>query len=86
MYNNILINISLSCGVLKLRKCNTPFSSEIVHVLKAVAIVTSEHLNLSTNFAVSQLLVLIKMSLERKLKPGFGIQRKCSIPLNRDVP
>ena len=37
-------------------KCNTPFSSEIVHVLKAAAIVTSEHLNLSTNFAVSQLL------------------------------
>ena len=37
------------------QKCNTPFSSEIAHVLKAVAIVTSEYLNLSTNFAVSQL-------------------------------
>ena len=33
----------------------TSFSSQIVHVLKAVAIVTSEHLNLSTNFAVNQL-------------------------------
>ena len=30
--------------------------SEIVHVLKAVAIVTSEHLNLSTVFVVSHLL------------------------------
>ena len=56
MYKEILINLSLSCGVLKSRKCNTSFSSEIVHVLKAVAIVTSEHFNLSTNFAVSQLL------------------------------
>ena len=42
--------------VLKSHKCNISFLSEIVHVLKAVAIVTSEHFNLSTNFAVSQLL------------------------------
>ena len=40
--------------MLKSRKCNTSFSSQIVHVLKAVAIVTSEDLKLSTNFAVSQ--------------------------------
>ena len=70
--------------MLKSHKCNTSFSREIVHVLKAVAIVTSEHLNLSTNFAPSQ--VLIKMFLERRLKPGFGTQKKCSFPLNRDVP
>ena len=56
MYKKILINLTMSCRVLKSRKCNTSFSSEIVHVLKAVAIVTSEHLNLSTNVAVSQLL------------------------------
>ena len=56
MYKEILINLSLSCDVLKSRKCNTSLSSEIVHVLKAVAIVTSEHFNLSTNFAVIQLL------------------------------
>ena len=54
MYKKILINLFLWCGVLKSHKCNTSFSSQIVHVLKAVAIVTSEHLKLSTNFAVSQ--------------------------------
>ena len=42
--------------MLKSHKFNTWFSSEIVHVLKAVAIVTSKHFNLSKNFAVSQLL------------------------------
>ena len=56
MYKKNLINLSLSCGVLTSRKCNTSLSSEIVHVLKAVAIETSEHFNLSTNFAVIQLL------------------------------
>ena len=56
MYKKIVINLSLSCGVSGSRKCNTSFSSEIVHVLKAIAIVTNEHLNLSTNFPVSQLL------------------------------
>ena len=56
MYKKILINLFLWCGVLKSHKCNTSFSSQIVHVLKAVAIVTSDHLNLSTNFSVSQLL------------------------------
>ena len=56
MYKNILINLFLWCGVLKSHKCKTSFSSQIVHVLKAIAIVTNEHLNLSTNFAVSQLL------------------------------
>ena len=55
MYKKILINLFLWCGVLKSHKCNTLFSSHIVHVLKAVAIVTSENLNLSTNFAVNQL-------------------------------
>ena len=55
MYKKILINLFLWCGVLKSHKCNTSFSSHIVHVLKAVATVTSEHLNLSTNFAVNQL-------------------------------
>ena len=43
---------------------------------------TSEHLNLSSNFAVS----LIKTSSKWRLKPGFGTQKKCSFPLNRDVP
>ena len=56
MYKKILINLFLWCVVLKSQNRNTSFSSEIVHVLNAVAIVTSEHLNLSTNFAVGQLL------------------------------
>ena len=55
MYKKILINLFLWCGVLKSHECNASFSSQIVYVLKAVAIVTNEHLNLSTNFAVSQL-------------------------------
>ena len=67
--------------MLKSHKCNTSFSREIVHVLKAVAIVTSEHLNLSTNLPLVSFCLLIKMSLEWRLKPGFGIQKKCSFPL-----
>ena len=80
MYKKILINLSLSCGVLESRKCNTSFSSEIVHVLKAVAIVTSEHLNLSTNLPLVSFYLLIKMSLEWRLKPGFGIQKIVPFP------
>ena len=56
MYIKILINLFLWCVVLKFHKCDTSFSSGVVHVLRAVAIVTSKHLNLSTSFAVSQLL------------------------------
>ena len=52
----------------------TSFLREIVHVLNAVTVLTSElHLNLSTNFAVCHLL-------------GFGTQNKCPFPLNRDFP
>ena len=80
MYKKILINLSLSCDVLESRKCNTSFSSEIVHVLKAVAIVTSEHLNLSTNLPLVSFYLLIKMSLEWRLKPGFGIQKIVPFP------
>ena len=85
MYRKILIN--LSC-VMKSHKCNTWFSSEIVHVLKAVAIVASEHFNLSTNFAINQLLCadFSEMSLEWRLKPGFGTQKMCSFLLNIDIP
>ena len=61
--------------MLRSQKCNTPFSNEIVHVLKAVAIVTSEHLNLSKNLPLVSSCVLIKMPLEWRLKPGFGSQK-----------
>ena len=48
MYKKILINLFLWSGVLKSHKCNTSFSSQIVHVLKAVAIATSELINESS--------------------------------------
>ena len=55
-------------------KSYTSFLREIVHVLNAVTVLTSElHLNLSTNFAVCHLL-------------GFGTQNKRPFPLNRDFP
>ena len=72
--------------MLKSHKCNTSFPGEIVPVLKAVALLTSEHLNLSKNLPLVSSCVLIKMPLEWRLKPGFGIQKKCSFPQNRDVP
>ena len=50
---------------------------EMVHVLKAVAIVTSEDLNLSTFVVVSHFLSA-KVSPEWRLKPGFGTQKKVS--------
>ena len=49
----------------------------MVHVLKAVAIVTSEDLNLSTFVVVSHFLSA-KASPEWRLKPGFGTQKKVS--------
>lgn len=39
---------------------------QLIHVLKAVAIVTSENLNLSTNFVVS-LFLIAKVSAEWRL-------------------
>ena len=60
---------------------------EIVHVLKAVTVVTSVRLNnLSMIFVVSHFLIA-KVSPKWRLNPGFGIQKKCSFPLvNRGVP
>ena len=51
--------------------------TDIVHVLKAVAILTSKHLNLSTIFVVRA---------KVWLNLGFGTQKKCPFPLNRGVP
>ena len=60
---------------------------EIVHVLKAVTIVTRVQLNnLSMILVVSHFLIA-KVSPKWRLNPGFGIQKKCSFPLvNRGVP
>ena len=58
--------------------------SELIHVLKAVTVVTSEHLNLSTTFMVSHSLIP-KVSPEWKLNSGFRTQKKCPFasPLKR---
>ena len=58
--------------------------SEIVHILKAVAIVTAEHSTLSTLFVVSHLLSA-KVSPELRLNPSFRTQKKRPFPLNRGV-
>ena len=56
--------------------------SELIHAFKAVTFVTSEHLNLSMTFRVSQSLIA-KVSPEWKLNPGFRTHKKCPFPLKR---
>ena len=56
--------------------------SKIVHVLKLVANLSSERLNLSTIFVVSHFLSA-KVSPEWRLHPGYRSQKKCPFPLNR---
>ena len=60
---------------------------EIVHVLKAVTIVTSVQLNnLSMIFVVSHFLIA-ELFPKWRLNPGFGTQKKCPFPLvKRGVP
>ena len=53
-----------------------------IHVLKAVAIVTSKPLNLSTIFVVS-LFLIAKVSAEWRLNQRFETQKRCPLPLNR---
>ena len=50
--------------------------SEIVHVLKAVPIVTRVHLNILMIFVVSHFLSA-KMSPQWRLNPSFGTKKKC---------
>ena len=59
--------------------------SEIVHVLKAVAIVTSVHLNISMIFLVSHFLSA-QVTPKWRLSPSFGTKKKCPSPLSRGVP
>ena len=58
----------------------------VVHVLKAVAILTCEYWNLSTLLVVVCYFLSARVSPERRLQLGFLTQKKCSFPLNRDVP
>ena len=53
--------------------------------MKAVAIVTSEHRNLSTIFVDSHF-SSGKVSPEWRLNQGFRTKKKCPFPLNRGVP
>ena len=78
----IMIYLSLRCCVLTSHKISAVHHFYvIVHVLKAVSIVTSEHLNLSTIFLVSHLL----SAKVWRLNLGFGTQRKCPFPLRIEV-
>ena len=56
--------------------------SEIVDVVKALIIVISVNINLSTLFVISHVLST-KVSPEWRLNLGFGTQKKC--PFNRGM-
>ena len=59
---------------------------KLIRVLKAVAIVSNKHFNLSLIFLVSHFWIA-KVSPEWRLNLGlFGTQKKCPFPLNRGVP
>ena len=57
--------------------------SELIHVLKAVAIVTSALNELINEWSVTFLIA--KVSPEWRLNLGVGAPKKCPFPLNRDV-
>ena len=74
MSEKIKINLSLRCCVLNSHKG----SSHWFYVLKAVAIQTSEQLNLSMIFVVSHYLIATcKVSPEWRLNPDFWTQKNC---------
>ena len=55
--------------------------SGIVHVVKAIVIVTSEHLDVHV-----RTLFVCEVSLEWRLKLGFGTKKKCPFSLYRGHP
>ena len=57
--------------------------SEIVRLVKAVALLRSVNLKLSTLFVVSRFL---SVSPKGRLNPVFRPRKKCPFPLNRGVP
>ena len=81
MQKRIMINSSLWCCVLKFPQVQYIDLSEIVNVMKAVAIVSSLHLNVSMIFVVSHFFSA-KVSPEKGVKPGM----KSPFPLNKNVP
>ena len=66
-------------------KCSTLDLSELIHVLKAVSVVTGGQLNLSMMFVDSHFLIA-KVSAEWRLKSALATQKRCLFPLNRGVP
>ena len=68
-----LTYLSLPCCLLNSQYIDL---SELIHVLKVVTVVTSEHLNLSTIFVVNSFLIA-KVTPEWRVNPGFGTQKKC---------
>ena len=55
---------------------------KLIRVLKAVAIVSNKHFNLSLIFLVSHFWIA-KVSPEWRLNLGFGTQKKCPFPFKR---
>ena len=78
MYKKIMINLSLQCCVLNSHKCSTSDLRELIHVLKAVAVATSGHLNLSKMFVDSHFLIA-KVSPEWRLNPALATQKRCPL-------
>ena len=68
-----MTNLSLPCCLLNSQYIDL---SELIHVLKVVTVLTSEHLNLSTIFVVNHLLIA-KKTPEWRVNPGFATQKKC---------
>ena len=68
-----MTNLSLPCCLLNSQYIDL---SELIHVLKVVTIVTSEHLNQSTIFVVNHFLIA-KKTPEWRVNPGFATQKKC---------
>ena len=80
-----MINLSPRCCVLNSHKCSTSIQVSEFMFMETAAIVTCEHLNLSTIFC-GQSLLRAKLSFEWRLSPGFGTQKKCPFPRNGGVP
>ena len=73
MYKKIMTNLSLPCCLLNSQYIDL---SELIHVLKVVTVVASEHLNPSTIFVVNHFLIA-KVIPEWRVNPGYGTQKKC---------
>ena len=74
-----MIDLSLRCCELNSHQSSTSDLSELIHVLKAVSIVTRGQLNLSMMFVDSHFLIA-KVSPEWRLNPALTTQKRCPFP------